>query len=89
MELDPNGSTAEAEPTHPARRSYWVMRLVRTTIMYGGYLTPKLYAPKEVWTQVRLLVVAEKSMWLMFDVRRVECSVFVGVRNIQCSMRCS
>ncbi|CAN0463448.1 unnamed protein product, partial [Scytosiphon promiscuus] len=56
MELDPNGSTAEAEPTHPARRSYWVMRLVRTTIMYGGYLTPKLYAPKEVWTQVRFLI---------------------------------
>ncbi|CAM9831712.1 unnamed protein product, partial [Laminaria digitata] len=56
MELDPNGSTAEVEPTHPARRSYWVMRLVRTTIMYGGYLTPKLYAPKEVWTQVGVKV---------------------------------
>lgn len=52
MELDPNHSTTETEPSHPGRRSYWVMRLVRTTIVYGGYLTPRLYAPKEVWTQV-------------------------------------
>lgn len=53
MELDPTQSTAEAEPTHPSRRAYWVMRLVGTTILYGGYLTPKLFAPKEVWTQVK------------------------------------
>ncbi|CAM9529665.1 unnamed protein product [Ascophyllum nodosum] len=56
MELDPNCSTGEAEPSDPARRSYWVMRLVQTTILYGGYLTPKLYAPKEVWTQVGVKV---------------------------------
>ncbi|CAB1117750.1 unnamed protein product [Ectocarpus sp. CCAP 1310/34] len=56
MDLDAHQSTLEAEPTHPARRSYWVLRLVRTTILYGGYLTPKLYAPKEVWTQVGVKV---------------------------------
>ncbi|CAN0420391.1 unnamed protein product, partial [Hapterophycus canaliculatus] len=53
MDLDANQSTLEDEPTNPTRRSYWVLRLVRTTILRGGYLTPKLYAPKEVWTQVR------------------------------------
>ncbi|CAN0346027.1 unnamed protein product [Pylaiella littoralis] len=56
MELDPNEAASEVEPTHPARKAYWVMRLVRTTILYGGYLTPKLYAPKEVWAQVGVRV---------------------------------
>lgn len=30
-----------------------MLRLVRSTILHGGYLTPKLFAPKDVWTQVR------------------------------------
>lgn len=51
MNLDPNQSP-EPQPTHPARKSYWVLRIVKTTIVNGGWLTPKLYAPKEVWTQV-------------------------------------
>lgn len=51
LELDPNHTT-EPEPSHPARRSYWVLRLVRSTILHGGYLTPKLFAPKDIWTQV-------------------------------------
>lgn len=52
MELNPSQSSIEPMPGHPARKSYWVMRLVRTTIVSGGYLTPKLYAPKDVWNQV-------------------------------------
>eukprot|EP00903_Cladosiphon_okamuranus_P017607 g16218.t1 len=55
MNLDPNQSP-EPQPTHPARKSYWVLRIVRTTILNGGWLTPKLYAPKEVWTQVGVKV---------------------------------
>lgn len=51
LELDPNHIT-EPEPSNPVRRSYWVLRLVRSTILHGGYLTPKLFAPKDVWTQV-------------------------------------
>lgn len=52
MDLDANQSTLEGEPTNPTRRSYWVLRLVRTTILCGGHLTPKLYVPMEVWAQV-------------------------------------
>ncbi|CAM9147792.1 unnamed protein product [Sphacelaria rigidula] len=55
LELDPNHIT-EPEPSNPVRRSYWVLRLVRSTILHGGYLTPKLFAPKDVWTQVGLKV---------------------------------
>lgn len=60
MELDPNFTT-EPEPSYPERRSYWVLRLVRATIATGGYLTPTLYAPKDVWTQVNLLLCAVGS----------------------------
>ncbi|CAM9941120.1 unnamed protein product [Scytosiphon promiscuus] len=56
MDLDAKQSTLEDEPTNPTRRSYWVLRLVRTTILCGGYLTPRLYVPKEVWAQVGVKV---------------------------------
>lgn len=80
MELDPNEAASEVEPTHPARKAYWVMRLVRTTILYGGYLTPKLYAPKEVWTQVIIFLLVSffvKEVWTraIFFVSFVCCTI--------------
>ncbi|CAM9481627.1 unnamed protein product [Phaeothamnion confervicola] len=51
LELDPN-HTIEPAPDQLARRPYWIMRLVMQTIEQGGYITPRLFAPRGVWTQV-------------------------------------
>ena len=51
LQLDPK-QTLEAAPDSLARRPYWIMRLVRQTVLQGGHLTPRLYVPKGVWAQV-------------------------------------
>ena len=41
----------EPEPENVLRRPFWMLRLLRTTINTGGYLTPRLHVPKLVWEQ--------------------------------------
>lgn len=41
----------EPEPDNAMRRPFWVLRLIRSTITAGGYLTPRLHVPKVVWEQ--------------------------------------
>eukprot|EP00953_Heterococcus_sp_UTEX-ZZ885_P012444 7134-Heterococcus_DN1.PRE.3 len=52
LQLNPNHEI-EPAPSSLARRPYWVMRLLRQTILQGGYLSPRLFVPKGVWAQVR------------------------------------
>lgn len=41
----------EAPPTGIILHSFWQMRIISTTIRHGGFLTPQIYIPKDVWTQ--------------------------------------
>ena len=45
-------SSTEPAPDALARRPYWIMRLLRQTVLTGGHLTPRLYVPKGVCAQV-------------------------------------
>eukprot|EP01102_Stenamoeba_stenopodia_P000416 TRINITY_DN103_c0_g2_i1.p1 TRINITY_DN103_c0_g2~~TRINITY_DN103_c0_g2_i1.p1 ORF type:complete len:297 (-),score=76.87 TRINITY_DN103_c0_g2_i1:137-1027(-) len=38
-------------PESPANRSIWVMKLLHNVITKGGFLSPSLYLPKEIWYQ--------------------------------------
>jgi hypothetical protein len=67
-------------PSDPLRKPYHMMNLLRHTMMSktGGYITPRLHVPQEVWSQggARLLNLPEK-------VRVVEvlCSSLEEVQN--------
>lgn len=49
--LSEQATSWEPEPDNTLRRPYWVLRLLRRTVTFGGYLTPRLYVPKNVWEQ--------------------------------------
>ncbi|CAM9550711.1 unnamed protein product [Chrysoparadoxa australica] len=51
LELDPNHAM-EPPPKCSSCRPYWLMRLIRQTILQGGYITGRLFVPKGVWAQV-------------------------------------
>lgn len=42
----------EAPPQDRRCVSYWLMRVIRTTILSGGFISSDVYVPKVVWTQV-------------------------------------
>ncbi len=39
----------EVPPQSPLFRPYWLMRVWRKTMVQGGYVTPKVYIPKNLW----------------------------------------
>jgi len=41
----------EPPPTQIFYKSFWLMRVLATTIQTGGHLTPRIYVPKSVWYQ--------------------------------------
>ena len=41
----------EPPPTSTLKMSYWQLRIIGNSIENGGYLTPNLYIPKNLWTQ--------------------------------------
>jgi len=41
----------EPPPTSTIKTSYWQLRIIANTIEHGGYLTPTLYVPKNLWSQ--------------------------------------
>ena len=41
-----------APPVEPAKRPFWQMRNVQNSITEGAYLTPCIYIPSAVWSQV-------------------------------------
>ena len=41
----------EPAPSTSVRRPYWVMRLVRRSAVYGGFVTPTLFVPAAVYQQ--------------------------------------
>lgn len=41
----------ESPPSSTIKTSYWQLRIIANTIDDGGYLTPNLYVPKNLWTQ--------------------------------------
>lgn len=41
----------EAEPDNVLRRPFWILKLIRTTITKGGFITPNLHVPRLVWEQ--------------------------------------
>lgn len=48
----PIGSLPEAPPVNVLFRPYWLMKLLAQTMTRGGYMTAKLYVPKNVWFQL-------------------------------------
>lgn len=46
-----NAPRRETPPDELSRRPYWLLRLIYTVITEGGYLTPRVYYPKMVWSQ--------------------------------------
>ena len=47
----PSIASIEPAPWSSVRRPYWTLRLVKSTIEGGGFLTPRLFVPAEVWCQ--------------------------------------
>jgi hypothetical protein len=55
MTSDPASSTTkpwEEPPSMPARHPFWLMRLVRASVLTGGFLTEDIFLPKQVWAQI-------------------------------------
>jgi hypothetical protein len=42
----------ESPPSNSLQLPYWQMRMITRTIENGGFLTPAVYIPKNVWTQL-------------------------------------
>lgn len=52
---DPSVLRCEPRPVPPDDKqgySYWLMRVIRTTILSGGFISDDVYVPKSVWTQI-------------------------------------
>lgn len=52
---DPAIARCEPREEPPEDRpgvSYWLMRVIRSTILAGGFISAEVYVPKIVWTQV-------------------------------------
>jgi len=45
-------SLPDAPPANVFFRPYWLMKILAVTMTRGGYMTPKLYVPKNVWFQL-------------------------------------
>lgn len=41
----------EDPPSWPPRQPFWQLRQIRRSILFGGYIGPKVFIPKEVWRQ--------------------------------------
>eukprot|EP01137_Pigoraptor_chileana_P031322 Opistho-2@18995 len=64
FESIPKGTAPDQPPTNVHRKPYWLMRVLLRTMVTGGYMTPKIYVPRQVWFQtgVKLSSVSAKFM---------------------------
>ncbi|CAG8611927.1 12720_t:CDS:2 [Gigaspora margarita] len=46
-----NSGMSELPPNDVHLKPFWLMRLLERTMTTGGYLTPKLYIPRNLWLQ--------------------------------------
>lgn len=60
---DPNSSL----PIIPIRRPFNLMKSILTSTESGSYVTPRLYVPKELWTQHGVKLVALETKVRMLD----------------------
>lgn len=44
----------QTKPTSAVECPYWQLRIIQETILTGGYITPNVYIPKVMWTQIGL-----------------------------------
>lgn len=51
----------EPEPRMRSRRPFWLLRLLRQSILFGGFLNEKVYVPKDVWRQHQAKLTALSS----------------------------
>lgn len=56
-----------APPSNPSRRPFHLMRQLRETMQTGGYLTPRLYIPRQLWTQVGIKLLHTETKVRMLD----------------------
>jgi hypothetical protein len=49
--VDLNAPPLESPPQSVPRRPYWLLRVLRIIITNGGYISPRVYVPKLVWSQ--------------------------------------
>ncbi|XP_004343103.1 hypothetical protein CAOG_07244 [Capsaspora owczarzaki ATCC 30864] len=63
----PKGSSPDPPPPSPFHRPYWLMRVLLRTMTTGGYLTPKLYVPRQVWFQTGLKLTSVSSKFMSCD----------------------
>ena len=49
-ETNPTAATSQDKmPDKPERRPFWLMRILQKTMTSGGYITSKLYVPRNLW----------------------------------------
>lgn len=51
VQWDDHDAELESPPTSAAARPYWVMRLLMETMINGGFITDRLYIPRDLWFQ--------------------------------------
>ncbi|KAG0143545.1 hypothetical protein CROQUDRAFT_174213 [Cronartium quercuum f. sp. fusiforme G11] len=81
----------------PIRKPFHLMKLIRNTISNGGYLTNKLYIPKQLWTQtgiriqnletkIKLIEILEASLEIFLkDLKEV--NLFSKIENFEISLK--
>ena len=57
----------EPAPSKSVRRPYWVMRLVRRSAVYGGFVTPTLFVPAAVYQQAGATIPGVASKIAAFE----------------------
>lgn len=63
----PKGSSPDPPPASPFHRPYWLMRVLYKTMTTGGYLTPKLYVPRQIWFQTGIKLTGVSSKFMSCD----------------------
>jgi hypothetical protein len=63
----PSTFIESSQTISPIRRPFRLMKLVSTSIDQGGYITPRLYIPQQVWNQAGVKLVAIETKVRMLD----------------------
>jgi len=63
LEQPHNAQKPEKIPNKLILRPFWIMRLLYRSMFEGGYLTPRLYVPKQLWYQKGVKYVAIETKY--------------------------
>ncbi|KAI9201941.1 uncharacterized protein BJ171DRAFT_193198 [Polychytrium aggregatum] len=76
-------TSAEAAPVD-LHKAFWVFRLLLKTMTYGGYVTPRLHVPRQMWFQsgIRLTAMDAKMTTCEVLIRQIDQLRAVGGTNM-------